>query len=254
MNETSGSLTSVSKAVSVLRALMENDGMRVSEVASEMDMPMSTAHSHLSTLVDQELAAKKGDLYVPGSACLEFGEYVRYRQEAFRIAESYTEQLLEESGYRSVFMIEEHGRGVYLHTASGDHPNWKHDRAGNREPLHTVAAGKAILSVLPDERVDEIIERHELVERTENTITDRDELEAELDSIRERGYALNDEENIEGIRAVGAPVTGPDGRVIGSFGVAGAANRLMGDELRERIPRILLALINEYQLEISIGD
>jgi len=254
MTETSGPLSSVRKAVGVLRALKQNDGMRVSEVASELEMPMSTAHSHLSTLVDLELATTEGDQYVPGSACLEFGEYVRFRRESYRLAKSYTKQLFEESGYRSVFMIEEHGHGLYLHSASGNQPGWEHDRPGTKEPVHSVAAGKAILSALPDKRVDEIVEERGLAERTDNTITDRAELNAELEKVRERGYALNEEENIDGIRAVGAPVTSPDGRVVGSFSVAGAANRMVGDEFREELPNTVLALINEYKLEFFIGD
>jgi len=254
MSDANEGLSSVRKAFDVLKALKEQDGMRVSEVSEELDMPMSTAHSHLSTLVDLEFATMEGDIYIVGTAALELGEYIKYRRRGDRLAEKYTQQLRRETGYRTVYMIEEHGRGVYLHTDSGEHPSWEHERAGEREPLHTVAAGKAILAELPKRRADEIVDERGLVERTGNTITDRDELETELEEIRERGYALNDEENIEGVRAIGAAVHGRDGRVIGSFSVSGAANRMTGDEFRTQIPETVLAVTNEYELDLSIGD
>jgi DNA-binding IclR family transcriptional regulator len=108
-------------------------------------------------------------------------------------------------------MIEEYGRGIYLTVANRERHlrNFAHER--QREYLHTTAAGKPILSLMTDAEVVEVIDEQGLPARTDNSITQKDELLSELSRIRDRGYAINDEENTSGIRAVGAPIENPDG-------------------------------------------
>lgn len=91
---------------------------------------------------------------------------------------------------------------------------------GKRVPLHNIAAGKAILAHLSEERVEEIIGQHGLEEWTERTITDREALFSELETIREQEYARNDGETFEGFRAVASPIL-HEGELLGSIVVSG---------------------------------
>jgi DNA-binding IclR family transcriptional regulator len=91
---------------------------------------------------------------------------------------------------------------------------------------------------MDDEAVDAVIDRHSLGSMTPNSITDRDELKTELDTIREEGIAFDDEEAAVGIRSVAAPVRGVDG-LIGTITVSGPVSRLDGDRFTETIPRKL---------------
>lgn len=245
-------LKTTETTLAVIEALESLDGARVTELAEELEMAASTVHAHLATLEKHEYVAKEGDEYHLGLAFLSLGNYVGYRKPAYETAEAYTKQLADETESRAVFMIEEHGRGVYLFTSSGKHAVWKYSTVGKKVPLHVTAAGKAILSKLPDSRVETIIDRHGLEAKTENSITDSETLFEQLAEIRERGYSTNNQEQLDGVRAIGAPVTDAQDRIIGSFSVASPANRLSKPEFEKELPNTLLGITNEFELEHTL--
>ena len=74
---------------------------------------------------------------------------------------------------------------------------------------------------------------------TKSRLVDRDAFEAELDAVRERGFAFDDEERFVGMRAVGAAVLGPDGGVLASIGVSGPTTRLAGERDRTELPALV---------------
>ncbi len=246
-------LQTTATSLRVVETLRDLDGARVTELAEAMDLAPSTVHAHLTTLADNEYVVKSGDVYHLSLAFLSLGDYVRNRRKAYRIAESYTEQLADETECRAVFAVEENGRGVYMYTFSGRHAVWTYSTVGKRFHLHQTAAGKSILSRLPSGQVEAIIDRWGLPAATENTITDADTLLAELESVRERGVAFNHEEQLDGVKAVGVPVNGADGQVVGAFSVASPANRMTEDRFETDLPETLLGVANEFELENSMS-
>lgn len=246
-------LQTTRRSMQLLRTLIDLDGARVTTLASELDMAPSTVYTHLSTLVDEELVTKEGDVYHVGLAFINFGDYARTRTEAYRLAETYTEDVANESGYRGAFVVEEHGRGVFVHVSASEQTAWSHASAGSRGHLHSIAAGKAILAYMPWQNVEEIVEKRGLPSRTENTITSQDALREELEEVRDREYAFNFEENVEGIRAVAVPVRDASGQVLGAFSVSGPANRFTDEQLTEELPNLLLGIANEFELELSLS-
>jgi DNA-binding IclR family transcriptional regulator len=249
---TTRTLKTTETTLEVIEALEALDGARVSELAEELGMAASTVHAHLATLEKHEYVAREGDEYHLGLEFLSLGNYVGYRKRAYETAEAYTEQLANETECRAVFMVEEHGWGVYMFTYSGEHAVWTYSTVGKKVPLHVTAAGKAILAKLSDAEVEAIIERHGLAAETENSITEPDELFAQLEEIRERGYSFNNQEQLEGVKAVGVPVTDNNDRVIGSFSVASPANRLDDAEFEKELPNTLLGIANEFELEHTL--
>ncbi|WP_435361894.1 IclR family transcriptional regulator [Haloarchaeobius sp. DFWS5] len=246
-------LRTTETSLEVVEKLRELDGARVTELAEEMGVAPSTMHAHLTTLREKEYVVKSGDVYHLGLKFLSLGNYTATRKEAFKTAKSYTTQLANETECRAVFVVEENGRGVYLHTGSGKHAVWTYSTIGKRFYLHQTAAGKALMSDYPEPRVEQIVEQWGLPARTDNTITDYDTLVAELDQIRERGIAFNEEEQLDGVKAVGVPVRGPDQQVVGAFSVASPANRVDEERFREELPNTLLGVANEFELEVSLS-
>ncbi len=155
-----------------------------------------------------------------------------------------------ETEERAVFLVEEHGQAVYVHRACGKHAIRTNPGPGKRIPIHATAAGKAILAFLPRERAQEIVDRRGLPARTENTITDRDELFEELELIRDRGYAINQEENVRGVRAVGVPVR-PYDRIAGAISISGPVQRMKEKEERDQQNLLNLLLGSANELEIK---
>lgn len=116
--------------------------------------------------------------------------------------------------------------------------------------MHTGASGKAFLAEYSTERVNEIIDRWGLPALTETTITDRERLFEELKEIRDRGYAYNNQENLEGMRAISAVVHNPDGSILGALSIYGPAYRLNQSEMDD-LATVLLENISKLESEFT---
>jgi len=231
----------------VLETLREEGGAGVTTVADRVGIAKSTAHAHLQTLLDRRYVVKRDDTYHVGLRFLELGQSAKDPWDAYGFIEEKIEELADESQLRAQFLVEEHDEAVYVYRSTGRHSVPTDSRVGVRIPLHSVAAGKAMLAHMSEDRVDDIVERAGLDAVTDNTITDRATLTDTLDDVRERGYAVNDEESWTGVRAVGAAVTTPDGEVLGGLSVSGSAHRFDADELAS----LVMGAANEIQLTIK---
>jgi IclR family acetate operon transcriptional repressor len=248
----SKTLQTTETSIEILKLLEEMDGARVTEIADTIERPKSTIHGHLSTLEATEFVIKRGDIYYLGPELLRLGNEVRTRKEGFVLAREFTEKMFEQTGFRSNFSVEMGGQAVFIHSASGNKLGWAHERMGNRLYLHSTAVGKAILSELPRRRVEQIIDRWGLPAETDRTITDPTELFAELEEIREQGYAVNHEENIKDLHAVGVAATEQSGDAIGGFSITGPKHSFTGPEREQQLAAGLIELVDEYELELSL--
>ncbi|WP_336037910.1 IclR family transcriptional regulator [Halobacterium yunchengense] len=242
---------SVETTLRIVEALHDSGGAGVTELADELAFPKSTVHNHLQTLERNEYVVNEDGTYRVGTRFLELGAHARDRRAVYEVARPEVDRIAEETGELSGVVVEEHGRGVFLHRAKGDRAVHVDTYAGKRIYLHGAALGKAVLANLPAERVDEIVDRHGLPALTENTITDREELADELAEIREAGIAFDDEERLEGLRSVGAAVTDPDGDVLGAVSVAGPTTRLQDERFREEIPEVVRSAVNVIDLNVT---
>lgn len=236
--------------IEILATLQSLNGATLAELTDELEFAKSTIHNHLVTLESNEYLVKTDDGYELSLKFLEHGMFVKNNRSIAQVGKPILEDVAAKTGEVAWLIVEEHGRAVYLEKAMGEKAVQTHATVGGRAHLHHLATGKLILAHLPDERIDEIIDRHGLPELTERTITDPDELRDELDRIRDDGIAFNDRETIEGLRAIGAPVLG-DGTVHGAICVSGPANRLTVDHCHEEIKPILLEAANELELKLQ---
>ena len=249
--EARNAVKSIETAFDVLDALMELDGAGSTELARYFDMPKSTVHNYLSTLLQEELVVKDGATYRVGIRFLEYGAYARQQVNIFEIARPEIDKLAQSTGELANLMIDQHGRGSYLHRARGENAVMVEAHVGTRVTLHSTGLGKAILAHLPEERVEEIVEIHGLEPCTPNTIADRDSLFEELSTIREQGLAFDDEERLRGLRCVAAPVLSNNGRVLGAVSVSGPTNRVRGEYLRDELAQRLKETVNVIELNVT---
>jgi DNA-binding IclR family transcriptional regulator len=238
----------VRRSCKILEKLRERDGAGVTELAMELGCSKATVYSHLNTLVDEEFVDKRDNVYEVSLRFVDFGEYAKNGVDIYDIVTEEVERLAEETGEVAQFMVEEHGRGVYLHKTRGENAIQTASYTGTRKDLHCTALGKAILSKLPRERVEEIIEQQGLTAYTLNTITSREGLFAELETIREQSVAFDDEEVLEGLRCVAAPVDHPDGDIQGAISISGPTTRFRGDRFREELPEYVRGAANVIEV------
>lgn len=241
----------VDTALDLLEALRGHDEMTLGELADRQGVAKSTVHRHLTTLLDRGYVVREGEHYRLSLRFLDMGNSTQTRKRAYVLAEPKVEELAARTDERAQFVVEEHGRAVYVHVESGEHAVKTNTHVGKHSPIHASAGGLAILAHIDRERVESIVDRRGLERQTDYTLTDREELFEELESIRDRGYSINDQGHIAGLRAIGAAVNGPDGEVIGALSVSGPINRLQGPRLREELPNLLLGSTNELELNIA---
>ena len=238
------------KTLAIIEALKERDSGRLTELADALDMGKSAVHNHLSTLEEHGYVTKRGSEYRLGLKFLEIGGHARDRNALYEIAEPEVDDIAEETGERANLMTDEHGMGIYLYRSNGSQAIDLDTHTGLRAHLHSTALGKAILAHRPAERVDEIVDQHGLPPVNENTVTDREELLDQLERIRERGFALDDEERLQGLRCVAAPIRPADGKVIGSISVSAPTSRMGDDRFHEEIPDVVRSAANVMELRI----
>jgi DNA-binding IclR family transcriptional regulator len=252
---TDGGLKKTSiRTLTVAETVMGLDGATLAEVVAELDLAKSTAYSHLETLRAKGYLVKEGETYHVGLRFLDLGGYAADRKLRSPIIHERVSLLAQETEERAQFIVEENGLGVYLCT-DAECPNAVRTdvRIGKQVPLHTTAAGKAILANLPRDRVEEIINRHGLTAATDHSITDPEELFEALDTVRRRGYAFNRGERLEKQWAVGVPVLGEGTTVIGGISVSGPEHRLKGEYFDTELPRLLMGVADEIELNLEFG-
>lgn len=102
---------------------------------------------------------------------------------------------------------------------------------GRRVPLHASGLGKVLLAHLPEEEQEAVLRRLDLPRLTDRTITDRDALRAHLRQVRQQGFAVDQGEFIEDVRAVAVPIRDRTGRVVASLSVSGPVPHLTLERL-----------------------
>lgn len=219
----------VRTALDIVEALKSLDGATTTELATHLDMPKSSVYNHLQTLEHDGYVVKNDQTYELGLRFLDLGAFARQKKSKLTdVAQPELESVAEETGELVNLLVEENGRGIFLLREQGPQSVNIDSYTGQCIHLHTTALGKTVLAHLPAERRAEIIDRHGLPEKTENTITDRDELEDALEEIRNEGVAYDLEERIKGLRCVAIPIFRDD-RISGAISVSGPNSR-MGDQ------------------------
>lgn len=241
----------VNTALDIIELLRERDRASLTEVATELDLSKSTAHRHLKTLEYRQYIVREVDKYCLSHQFLELGKYTQARKDEFELIREKVKEIAEQTNERAQFMVKEHGQVVYVFRSSGKHGVKTDPGIGKYVPIHATAAGKAILASLSDEAVTAHLDDHPLETVTDRTITEKQALFDELDTIRERGYSINDQERTGGLRAIGTAVHDADDRVLGAISVSGPSHRMTGDRFEEELPNYLLGTVNELELNIA---
>ncbi|EJN60806.1 IclR family transcriptional regulator [Halogranum rubrum] len=247
----------VETTIELIEALESLDGATVTELADALGVTKGTAHNHLATLQQHHYVVKQGNTYTLSLKFLVIGEYLRNSSVLYENAKAEVEQLAADTGEYAHLSTEQHGLSQKLHKVRGEYAvGTEYQRAKLQKPdcLHYTATGKAILAYLPRSRVEEIIDYYGLPERTKQTITDRDELYETLADIRERGYALNDEEEVERMRAVGAPIRNKEGTVLGAVSVSGPVSRMKDEQFTDVIPEKVTDAATVIEMNINMAE
>lgn len=231
----------------IIDNLNEKPGSTNQEIAEAIGLAPSTTHSYLSTMSSHEYIKSINGRYYLGLKFLDYGiktqDQVGINQAVFPAIQ----ELADETNSIVWIIVEELGKGVYLYNSTGKRGIRTSGRVGKRTHLHCLAAGKAILAHMDEAEVDQIIETHGLPDKTEYTITNREELMEELAQVRERGVAYNNQEEVTGIRAIGAPIF-KSGQVVAGVSLSGPVKRMTQKAFEESVIEEIQGVANEIEL------
>ncbi|WP_226008383.1 IclR family transcriptional regulator [Natrinema salinisoli] len=244
-------IKSVETTLEIIDVLKQKNGATVSELAAAIGMSKGTVHKHLATLREHDYVVNNSGNYQVGLRFLDIGGYTLCQFDGINQIESKLKEIADEIGETVQFSTEQHGRSVVLAWETGPKGVYSRARLGKRFYMHQTAGGKAILANLPKQRVEAIIDQHGLPPATDSTITTESELFEELETISNRGYAFNKAESTDGLHAVGVPLMGPEGGVLGAFAVAGPSHGMYGNRFEDKIPNVMQSAVNEIELNLT---
>jgi len=200
-------IEAVHKAFMIIQTLDDLHTAGVSEIARVVDLPKSTVDIHLQTLEKLGYVIKNDDSeYRLSFRFLEHGGKIRKQRDLYHVARPQVDKLSNQVGEVATIGYEERYQRVLLYRTEPIEGLSDNAPVGQINRMHWTALGKALLSQLSVEEIDDVVETFGLPEATEETITDRDGLVTEVERVRERGYAVENEEHIEGIRSVAVPL------------------------------------------------
>ncbi|WP_255170087.1 IclR family transcriptional regulator [Natrononativus amylolyticus] len=243
-------IKSVVTAFEVLEIMQNCNGLTVSDLSREAELPKSTAYRYLSTLKDCGYVVKSNNSYNLGMRFLDFGEHACSRNPNYELAKRKTRELAQKTKERAHFIIEEHGLATYVFMQMGENAVRTNRRVGQREKLHSTAAGKAIMAAWSDREIEQYLETFSLDPQTPYTITDQDALWAEIKIIREQKFARNNQENLREIRAVATVVRDENDDVLGALSISGPISRVEDTWYEDKLPSIILEAATELEFSI----
>lgn len=224
-----GQVQSLTRALALLDTLAEAaDGMSLSDVAQIVGLAPSTAHRLLTTLEAcryVRFAASEG-VWQVGVQSFVVGQAFRRSRNVVAMARPFMRQVMEESGETVNLYIEEGGEAVCMAQVECRQLMRAIARPGGRVKLHSSGAGKAMLAHLPASELVQVLQAHGLPRATERTLDTPKKLRSDLDLVRERGFAVDDEEHASGLRCVAAPVLDEEGRPVAALSVSGPLARI----------------------------
>jgi DNA-binding IclR family transcriptional regulator len=224
----------------------DRDGTSIKDVSSRLALPKGTVHRLLSSLVycgylRQDTATRN---YFLGLKLLHLGGLASSQLDIRRIARPFLQAIAEKSKETVHMVVWDEGEVVYIdkvESSQGLGGLRMASKVGARNPAHCSAVGKVFLSYLSDEEIVEFICLKGLAPRTANTISEPGSLRRELKAIRDQGYAIDDEENEEGIRCVGAPILDNKGKPVAAISVSGPTVRVTKETIRDALMKEIVA-------------
>jgi IclR family acetate operon transcriptional repressor len=230
VTQNGGGVQAVDRALDLLEALAAAGApLGVSALAHATGLPVGTIHRLLRTLAARGFVRQEASReYALGPALFRVG-HAGTRAIAAP-AGPYLARLVELSGETANLAVLEGDHVVYVAQVPSAHRLRMFAEVGRRVLPHSTAVGKVLLADCPADVAAAVVRRTGLPAHTPNTITDPAAFAAELDRVRARGWAVDDEEEENGVRCFAVPVR-DGGRVIAAMSVSGPAARFDGADL-----------------------
>lgn len=231
-----GQVQSLTRALSLLERVSEHEqGATLTDLALAVELAPSTAHRLLKTLECMGYVAQDAErgLWFVGVTAFTVGSAYARARDIVATARPIMRDLMEEVDESVNLAVLDNDEPVYLTQVECRQLMRAHATPGSRPPPHCSGVGKALMATFPEPRWRSILARRGMPALTEHTIVDLDRMGRELANVRQRGYAVDDEEHSCGMRCVAAAIHDENGDAIGAISMTGPSARITTDRLPE---------------------
>ncbi len=216
-------IQSVARALAIIELFDEtNRELSIKEISTKLDLNKSTVHSLLSTLKEYGYISQNNETneYSLGWKLYERGYLMISQMDIRNIARPHLEKLNNETN-QTVHLVTLLGKeAIYIDKITGNSTLVIYSRVGKRVPLHSSGVGKVLAAFLNETQLNSVMEGYVFEKRTENTIQTHEAFFEELNRVKENGFAMDYEENEQGIICLAMPVYDYSGEVIAAVSVS----------------------------------
>jgi DNA-binding IclR family transcriptional regulator len=241
----------IKSTIKTLRLLklfsVEKNVWAVNDMSTELGYHKSSVQRIVSTLEAEGFLARVSagrGIYRLGPVVLFLGNLAEMTTDLRSIAQPVMKRLVETVRETSYLCVADGYQSLYIEKVECSQPVRILHAVGKRNPLHSTGVGKILLSGMTGEEIDRAIAERGLKPYTPNTITDRRRLLEELETVRKRGIAFDDEELDAGVRCIAAPIFDRDGKIAAAISISGPTQRFTP----EKTPRF------ETELRAAAGE
>jgi len=231
-------IQSVEKACDLLIALGNStEELGVSELSRMLNIGKSTVWKLLNTLENKGFIVKSGNSDKYSLSIKYFQVACQYynQKPIHTVVRGFMEKLSRKYGETIHFAVKDGDEIVYVEKLDGTFNVNIYSKIGRRSPLYAPSVGKVILANLEREQIMDFLNRVKLNAYTNKTIANKELLMAELDGIRKKGYAIDNEEYELGIRCAGVPIKNIADKIIGGLSISGTTSRMTDELITEMI-------------------
>jgi len=231
-----GAVKTVDRLVRILDCFSpEQPAWSLSDLSAHLELPKSTLHRFLVSLESHAILRRDSDdrRWRLGYRLSVWGSNAAQSTGLGRVARPVIQDLVDATGETAILTVYRDHEVICIEKAETRHAVRMTLDVGMRRFPHAGASSKVLMAYLPEEEIQAIIQDKGLPRLCSNTITDPDDLRAEMARIRELGYAESREETDPGAWGIATPIYGHDGHVVAAIGIAGPSSRFT-EELVER--------------------
>ena len=216
-------VTATAKALRVLDCFTPTQPeLSLAQISRMLQMPKSTLLNQLRTLEEAGFLGKSQEgLSYCAHAAMPVIQYAVPVMEDLQVSTGEIIYLTSHIG----------GQVFYLECVYPSRRSVAYSVSGKTLPMHCTGCGKAMLSQMPTDQVEAIIQKHGLPAFTQNTITDHDALMEQLAVCRRRGYALDNEEETMGVKCVAMAIRTSRGDVAGALSISGSTLSIRNENI-----------------------
>lgn len=233
-------LKSLDRGLKALDILATHESVTITELGELLEVDKSTASRIMETLKQHDLVENVANTkkYRMGFRILHLGEQLRRRLNILDIAHPILCDVSNELQQSIHLCAYNKGMAYIIDQVVSRVPYSMSATVGMIEPIHSSSVGKCILAYRGQEKIDALLENYEYTPYTKYTITDRENLLEELEKIRERGYAIDNQEMFEGVRCIALPVFNYMNSVRYSIGISGPISMMTEEQVKVYVKKL----------------